>query len=68
MCQYRHCKYPKLIETKQMEANLPVSRGQLGNFEQVSLDYAGHFIIKIVDCAKRIKNAKIQTLAKTEIF
>ena len=51
-----------------MEANLPVSRGQLGNFEQVSLDYAGHFIIKIVDCAKRIKNAKMQTLAKTEIF
>jgi hypothetical protein len=45
-CENKLCKYPKLIEVTQNEANLPEARSEMECFKHISLDGCGAFEIK----------------------
>ena len=46
LCMNKNCRFPNLVPTKQIEANLPIDRARNDAFECASADYCGHFFIK----------------------
>ena len=46
LCGHKICKYPNIQPLNQQIANLPIARITPGNFESISLDFAGPFTIK----------------------
>jgi hypothetical protein len=45
-CENKLCKYPKLIEVTQNEANFPEASSEMECFKHISLDGCGAFEIK----------------------
>lgn len=56
-CGHNLCRYPNTEAASQQIANLPIPRITPGNFEAVSLDFAGHLTSKNVAYAKTEKYA-----------
>ena len=57
-CDSKICKYPNLDEVSQRIANLPIARITPGNFQAISLDFAGHFFMKKCGICKNQNNCK----------
>ena len=55
-CGHWLCKYPNPQAATQQIANLPIARIRPGNFEAISLDFAGPFTIKRCGVCKYQKN------------
>ena len=56
----KNCRFPNLSPTKQIEANLPITRAQNEAFESASADLCGHFFVKR-DWRKSSPNSKETT-------
>ena len=55
VCEHNICKYPNTPGATQQMANLPIPRISPGNFEAISLDFAGPFHIKLCGICKQQK-------------
>ena len=55
-CGHWLCKHPNPQSVSQQIANLPIARIRPGNFEAISLDFAGPFTIKRCGVCKYTKN------------
>ena len=56
LCGHWLCKHPNPQAASQQIANLPIARIRPGNFEAISLDFAGPFTIKRCGVCKYTKN------------
>ena len=69
LCNHNLCKYPMVLEQNQIMANLPEARIKPGNFDAVSLDFAGPFKMnqcgicqnqtKCISCNKKLSQIKV---------